>query len=95
MYEIYTDGSCARNKIGGYGYIVVKDNEIIDKFVRRVNNTTNQRMELTAILAAYKYFEKNNIHEGKILSDSSYCLNCFFEKWYIRWEKNGYKSAKK
>lgn len=94
MYEIYTDGSCSKNKTGGYGYIVVKNNEIIDRFARRVNNTTNQRMELTAIIAAYKYFEKNNITQGKILSDSSYCLNCFFEKWYIRWEKNGYKSAK-
>ena len=56
MYEIYTDGSCSKNKTGGYGYIVVKNNEIIDRFVRRVNNTTNQRMELTAIIAAYKYF---------------------------------------
>ena len=36
MYEIYTDGSCRRNtKTGGYGYIVVKDDEIIERFVKK------------------------------------------------------------
>ena len=92
--EIYTDGSCRRTKIGGYGYIVVIDNKIEYRFVRRVNNTTNQRMELMALISAYKYCEKNNIIDATILSDSSYCLNCAFDKWYVRWEKNGFISSK-
>lgn len=92
--EIYTDGSCRRTKIGGYGYIVIIDNKIEYRFVRRVNNTTNQRMELMALISAYKYCEKNNIIDATILSDSSYCLNCAFDKWYVRWEKNGFISSK-
>ena len=95
MYEIYTDGSCrGKTKTGGYGYIVVKDDEIIERFVKKELNTTNQRMELKALLAAYKYYEENNINQGTILSDSSYCLNCNFEKWYVKWEKNGFISSK-
>lgn len=94
MYQIYTDGSCRKTKVGGYGYIVVQDDKIIDRFVQRVENTTNQRMELSAILAAYQYYETNNIEEGYILSDSSYCLNCAFDKWYIKWEQNNFISAK-
>lgn len=91
--NLYTDGSCKKTKIGGYGYIVVEDNEIIDTFVRREKETTNQRMELMALLSAYEYCEKNSIIDGTILSDSSYCLNCAFDKWYIRWEKNGFIST--
>lgn len=93
--NIYTDGSCRRNtKTGAYGFIVVKDEEIIERFVKKVENTTNQRMEMCAILSAYEYCEKNNITKGQILSDSSYCLNCALEKWYIKWENNGFISSK-
>lgn len=93
--NIYTDGSCrGKTKTGGYGYIVVKDGEIIERFVKKELNTTNQRMELKALLSAYKYYEENNINQGTILSDSSYCLNCNFEKWYVKWEKNGFISSK-
>ncbi len=95
MYEIYTDGSCrSKTKTGGYGYIVVKDNKIIERFVKKELDTTNQRMEMKALLAAYQYFEENDIKEGTILSDSSYCLNCKFDKWYMKWEDNGFISSK-
>ena len=96
--EIYTDGSCKgngkENANGGCGYIVVKNGEIIDRFVKRVENTTNQRMELEALILAYEYCKINNIIDAIILSDSSYCLNCALDKWYIRWEKNGFTSSK-
>lgn len=94
MYEVYTDGSCRANKTGGYGFIVVHNNEIVERYVYKEENTTNQRMELKALLEAYRYCKDNNITHGKILSDSAYCLNCAFQKWYVKWEKNNYISTK-
>ena len=94
MIKIYTDGSCRRTGIGGYGYIVVEDDNILARFVRREKDTTNQRMELKALIEAYRYCKNNNIIDGEIHSDSAYCLNCAFEKWYINWEKNNFISSK-
>ena len=81
MFEVYTDGSCRRTGTGGYGYIVVKDGNIIERFVRREENTTNQRMELKALIEAYKYCRNNDIANAEIYSDSAYFLNCAFELW--------------
>ena len=94
MFEVYTDGSCRRTGTGGYGYIVVKDGNIIERFVRREENTTNQRMELKALIEAYKYCRNNDIANAEIYSDSAYCLNCAFDKWYVNWEKNNFISTK-
>lgn len=94
MYKVYTDGSCRRDGTGGYGFIVVNEKkEIIYRFVKKELNTTNQRMELRALIAACEYCEQNKIN-AKIFSDSAYCLNCYFDKWYVNWEKNGFRSSK-
>lgn len=94
MYEIYTDGSCRRTRVGGYGFIVVKDAQVTHRFVAKEEDTTNQRMELLALISAYEFCQDNQIINGKIYSDSAYCLNCAFDCWYDKWEKNGFKSTK-
>lgn len=99
MISIYTDGSCRHNgsdnNIGAYGFIAINENnEIIERFVQREYNTTNQRCEILALISAYEYLYFNNIQEGLIYTDSAYCANSCNDKWYIRWEKNGFKSAK-
>lgn len=55
-------------------------------------NTTNNRMELTAVIEAFKALKKDGltIH---VFSDSAYVANCFREKWYESWEKNKWKNA--
>lgn len=55
--------------------------------------TTNQRMELTAAiegLAAIPGRRRVHLH-----SDSAYIVNCFRDRWWERWEKNGWKNAQK
>ena len=55
--------------------------------------TTNQRMELTAViegLAAIPGQRRVRVH-----SDSAYIVNCFRDGWWERWEGNGWKNAQK
>ena len=93
-FTIYCDGSARNNgmtnAVGGYGYIVVNSqlNKIIERYVMREVDTTNQRCEMLAILSACEYVEKQSDDEFIICTDSAYCFNAWKDKWYIRWEKN-------
>jgi ribonuclease HI len=104
--DLYTDGAARANGTnksrGGYGWCIVDDNIIINKGYGGEKNTTNNRMELTAVLNGlkeaikyrdnYAYFSKPII---KIYSDSAYFINCFQEKWYVNWQKNGWLNSQK
>lgn len=97
MLEIYTDGSCCGNgkeeNIGGYGVVIIDNNEVIDFYGCREENTTNNRMEMKALLYALaltqnKYKDKEII----IKSDSAYCVNMFNE-WIHSWASNNWRRA--
>ncbi len=92
MIDIWTDGSCNNNKkhencgIGGWAFSVIKDGETIFEDLGYEESTTSTRMEMEAVIQALKYAHKNKINERiNIHSDSAYVVNCFLEKWYIRW----------
>nr|CAI9751193.1 Rnase H [Caudoviricetes sp.]CAI9751685.1 Rnase H [Caudoviricetes sp.] len=74
-YVCYTDGSCdnlSKEKAGGSAYIVIKDGEIIKMKNHGTLNTTNNRMELLAIISAV-----NSCPQGAyvdIYTDSQYCI---------------------
>ncbi len=94
--KIYTDGACAGNQndinSGGWGALLEYGQHSKEIFGGE-NNTTNNRMEMKALLNALKVIKK----PGQIISvfsDSSYLVNCFREKWYIKWQKNGWKTTK-
>lgn len=95
IYKLFTDGSTRQSGLGGYGFIVVKNEEVIDTFIRREENTTNQRCELLALVSACNYIKRNNIQQAILYSDSAYCLNAHYDKWYVNWEKNGWINSKK
>jgi len=57
-------------------------------------NTTNNRMELTALLEALKALKESGL-KLNIFSDSSYLINCFKNEWYVKWRSNGWKNSKK
>lgn len=80
-YVIYTDGaySPSRDK-GGIGVVIVKDSKIILEYSKGYSNTTNNRMELTAIIIGLSCI-KNNIDSLKIISDSQYCIGCITKGW--------------
>ena len=93
-YIIYTDGGCRVNPNGpgGYAAVIIKDNIPI-YITGYETNTTNQRMELKAVITGLKFIERaSNI---RVYSDSAYVVNCFKDKWYINWEKNNWKNSKK
>ncbi|HIU25317.1 MAG TPA: ribonuclease HI [Candidatus Copromorpha excrementigallinarum] len=97
ILRIYTDGACAGNQneenTGGWGAILRFGDHTKEIFGGE-KNTTNNRMEMTALLEAFKAIKK----EGQIIevfSDSGYLMDCFRKKWYLNWEKNGWKTSKK
>ena len=97
--EIYTDGSLKKTghfTFGGWAFLVVQDTKLLYYNSGSEYNTTNQRMELTAIKKALAYI--NNIRRKceKIIiySDSAYAINCYLQEWYIKWQHNGWVNSK-
>ena len=95
--KIYTDGACSGNQsdenFGGFGAIL-EFGEHRKEIFGGEQNTTNNRMEMTALLRAFEAIKKES-QRIKIFSDSAYLINCFREKWYENWKQNGWKTAGK
>ena len=93
MITIYTDGACSGNPgIGGWGVVIIENNKE-DIFLNGGNdNTTNNRMELTAAIEALKYFEDRQTIT--LITDSKYVKDGI-QSWIQNWKKNGWKTAAK
>lgn len=80
MIEIYTDGaySSSRNQ-GGCSFIILKNNKIIAKFNKAYKNTTNNRMEMLAIILSLESLK--NIQPVTIYSDSMYVIGTATLNW--------------
>ena len=93
MIEIFTDGAAKGNPgNGGYGAILRfngKEKELAEGF----RLTTNNRMELLAVIVALESLKTNKfpIH---IYSDSKYVIDSIFKKWVYSWQKKGFKGKK-
>lgn len=92
---IYTDGACKGNPgIGGYGYILeCPEKNLYKESFEGYKLTTNNRMELLAVIEALKQLKTNNV-DIEIFSDSQYICNCIEKKWLFSWEKNNFKGKK-
>ncbi len=97
ILKIYTDGACSGNQnetnIGGWGAIL-EFGEARKELYGGEINTTNNKMEMTAVIEALSALKKDG-QNIQIFSDSSYVMDCFRQKWYIAWQKNGWKTSKK
>ena len=90
---MYTDGACSGNPgPGGWGAILIEDGRELE-LSGGETPTTNQRMELTAPLEGLRSLPGRR--RVAIYSDSAYVINCFRDKWYERWRKNGWISSSK
>lgn len=92
MYIIYTDGSCPKNdgnNPGGWACVITDDETVELSGGEQV--TTNNRMELTAVIKALQHIPEGS--QAKVHSDSAYIVNCFRDKWYVKWQKNGWISS--
>ncbi|MGK7908326.1 MAG: ribonuclease H [Synechococcus sp.] len=95
-WKIYTDGGCSPNPgPGGWGYVVVENGEPVHECFGGEPHSTNNRMELTAIIEALNYCQKNAEQWGKvtIYSDSNLCVQTY-NTWMSGWEKRGWKRSK-
>ena len=91
--NVYTDGACSGNPgIGGWGVVILIDDCEPIYINGGSNNTTNNKMELTAAIEALKYFKKNSTIN--LFTDSKYVKDGI-ESWIINWKKNGWKTASK
>lgn len=90
---IYTDGACSGNPgPGGWGSILMyKDNK--KEISGGKKDTTNNVMELTAVIEALKLLKFKC--KVSVYSDSAYVVNAFNQKWIYGWMKNGWKNASK
>ena len=90
---IYTDGACSGNPgIGGYCAILMYNGA--EKIVSgREENTTNNRMELTAVIKGLSALKESC--EVDLHSDSQYVVDTINKDWLTSWENNGWKSANK
>ena len=95
--NIYTDGTYSGNQLktnkGGWG-AVLEYGDFQKELSGYEIDTTNNRMELTALISALQALKRDNL-DIQIFSDSSYLTNCFRDKWYVKWQKNGWKNAKR
>lgn len=82
MIEIYTDGaySTTRNA-GGWAFVVLKDKEKVSSSFGTVYETTNNRMELYAVIEAIKWLRNNNLTEATIITDSMYIIGTVTQNW--------------
>jgi len=86
---VFTDGSCEGNPgPGGWGYVWVEDDEIVAQESGQDPATTNNRMELAALIAAYKRLPRDA--KVTIHSDSQLCVKTVNE-WAAGWEKRGWR----
>lgn len=97
MIYIYTDGACSRNPgPGGSSFIAVENEEKIYEWKMPIPEATNNICELIAIIEGCTWAkEVYPLEKITIRTDSAYCHNCWAQKWYENWLRNGWKNSKK
>ena len=95
VIRIYTDGACSGNQertnFGGWGSVLEAGGRR-KELLGGEADTTNNKMELTAVIEAFKALKKEGltIH---VFTDSAYVAKRFRQKWYESWEKNKWRNA--
>lgn len=91
--DIYTDGACSGNPgVGGYCAILMYNGA--EKVVSGYElETTNNRMELLAVIKGLEALKETCI--VNVYSDSQYVVDAFLQNWVFSWQQNGWKTAGK
>jgi ribonuclease HI len=90
---IYTDGAARGNPgNGGYGAVLHWGNTI-KEISQGYKHTTNNRMELMAVIAALQILKRDNL-DITIYSDSAYVINAVEKRWVFGWAKKGFAGKK-
>lgn len=92
---VFTDGACSGNPgPGGWAWAVSPDG--VPSGSGGEPQTTNQRMELRAVLEALRGLGAGS-EAGpiEVVSDSTYVVKCFHDRWWANWQRNGWRNSKK
>lgn len=90
---MYTDGACSYNPgPGGYGIVLIY-NGIEKEFSGFNESTTNNRMELTAVIEGLKKLKESC--DVTIYTDSAYTMNAFELGWLEDWQNKNWKNSQK
>ncbi|MGB0210028.1 MAG: ribonuclease HI [Ilumatobacteraceae bacterium] len=90
---VYTDGACSGNPgPGGWAWATAPAGERHDSGGE--SSTTNQRMELMAVLEAVRSLATDEV-DIHVVSDSTYVVHCFRDGWWVRWRKNGWRNSQR
>ncbi len=90
---LFTDGSAQPNPgPGGWGCVYVEDDEIIDQAHGNEPYTTNNRMELMGLIAAFKMASPSV--DLEVYTDSQLCVNTI-TLWAASWEKRGWRRKRR
>ena len=92
---IYTDVSCAPNPgVGGCGAVLISNEHNLRSEISGSEvYSTNNRMEITAVIKALECLRKSCIVD--LYTDSTYVKNAFDKNWIKNWQNNGWKSQNK
>ncbi|MCI6542870.1 MAG: ribonuclease HI [Firmicutes bacterium] len=91
--DLYTDGACSGNPgVGGWACVLIY-NGIRKTISGGEKETTNNRMELMAVIRGLETLKQECMVD--IYSDSAYVVNAIEKGWIDNWQKNGWKTAKK
>ena len=92
--NFYTDGGCSGNPgPGGYGVVCLDGKDILYAISYQEEFTTNNRMELKAILNVFKNFKDREDLNITLYSDSAYCVN-MLNDWIWKWALNDWCNSK-
>ena len=90
---LYTDGACSGNPgKGGWGAVLIYG-ELEKQMSGVAKVTTNNQMELTAVIEGLKALKEPC--EVLVFSDSAYVVNAFNQNWIESWIKNNWRNSKK
>jgi ribonuclease HI len=90
VITVYTDGACRGNPgRGGWAWAVPGG-----RFASGAEPaTTNQRMEITAALEALHTLTADGASDVDVVSDSTYVVNCFKDRWWQGWQRRNWKNS--
>ena len=91
--DIFTDGACSGNPgPGGWGAIL-RYNGVEKELSGSEKETTNNRMELTAVIKAFEALKEPC--EATVYTDSKYVCDAVVKRWVYSWKANGWRKADK
>lgn len=95
--RIFTDGACSNNPGPGGWAAVFNLKEKSKKISGRMQNTTNNMMELMAVVKSLEEVIRKGFYRCKVIeiySDSAYVINAINNGWVQKWKSNGWKTSK-